>query len=161
MADDDNDLTPEAAPDGPSLEDVLDRVWCAAVDAASSPDFRQIDGELDEDTYLRYKGNVLDQASRDIRCDDLRDLLYQGGITLSEYAAKRIQILDRTQQQPSVEYGLLMAGGGMQVRNPHPDVERIYPLVEWIRNEQQNGAKVYRRRVVVIEDWTEVEEQPT
>lgn len=59
---------------------------------------------------------------------------------------------------PQTEYALLMAGGGMQVRNPHPDVERIYPVAEWIRNERENGAKVYRRRVVVIEDWTEVEE---
>jgi hypothetical protein len=42
---------------------VLHTVWCAAVDAASSEDFRGVDGELDEQAYLTYQRNVLDAAA--------------------------------------------------------------------------------------------------
>ncbi|GHH57882.1 hypothetical protein [Lentzea cavernae] len=63
--------------------------------------------------------------------------------------------------QEMVEHAQRYAGGSMLVRNPHPDIERIYPVPEWIRDEQRNGGKLYRRTVVVLEDWTEIEEQPT
>lgn len=54
------------------------------------------------------------------------------------------------------EYAIMMSGGGMQVRNPHPEVEEIYPVAEWIAHQQRFGGKVYRRTVSVIEDWEEV-----
>jgi hypothetical protein len=57
---------------------------------------------------------------------------------------------------PIVEHGQLMSGGGFQIRNGHPDIERIYPLRDWIRAEIRSGGKIYRRTIVVIEDWTEV-----
>jgi len=61
--------------------------------------------------------------------------------------------------EPMTEYALGMAGGDMTVRSPRPDhLERRYPVAKWIRNEQQNGGKIYRRRIVVIEDWAEVTE---
>lgn len=69
--------------------------------------------------------------------------------------------LAKATEAPIIEHALLMSGGGMQVRNPHPDIERIYPLMEWIRNELQNGSKVYRRRVVVLDGWAEVKEGAT
>ena len=50
------------------------------------------------------------------------------------------------------EYATMMSGGGMHVRWDDPEVERIYPLAEWI----PLGGKVYRRRVIVVEDWEEV-----
>ena len=58
--------------------------------------------------------------------------------------------------EPVVEHAQLMSGGGMCVRNPHPDIDRIFPLAEWIDHHTRHGGKVYRRTVVVIEDWTEV-----
>lgn len=58
--------------------------------------------------------------------------------------------------QPIVEHAILMSSGAMQVRNPMAD--RIYPLAEWIEHERRDGGKVYRRTVIVVEDWTEVTE---
>lgn len=54
------------------------------------------------------------------------------------------------------EYAVMMSGGGMHVRNDDPEVERIYPVAEWIPHQQRHGGKVYRRRVIVVEDWEEV-----
>lgn len=58
---------------------------------------------------------------------------------------------------PVVEHAIRMTSGAMQVRADFPDLERIFPLAEWIRSEQRGGGKVYRRVVVVVEDWEEVE----
>ncbi|WP_154697028.1 hypothetical protein [Lentzea guizhouensis] len=69
--------------------------------------------------------------------------------------------LTKVTEATLTEHALRLASGGMQVRNPHPDIERVYPLAEWIRDELQNGSKVYRRRVVVLENWTAVEEDTT
>lgn len=55
-----------------------------------------------------------------------------------------------------VEHAILYAGGSMLVRPNDPEVERIYPLTEWIHGERRSGGKVYRRTVVVVEDWQEV-----
>ena len=54
------------------------------------------------------------------------------------------------------EYATRMGSGEMRVRYSDPRIERIYPLALWIEH-QQSERKVYRRRVVVIEDWTEVD----
>lgn len=58
--------------------------------------------------------------------------------------------------KPVVEHAILMSGGGMQVRNGDPEIERIYPLAQWIRGQQRFGGMVYRRTVLVVEDWAEV-----
>jgi hypothetical protein len=55
-----------------------------------------------------------------------------------------------------VEYGLLMSGGGFHIRSDSPEVERIYPAAEWAAGEMRNGGHVYRRRVVVVEEWVEL-----
>lgn len=60
--------------------------------------------------------------------------------------------------QETTEHAQRYAGGSMLVRNPHPDIERIFPVAEWIRAERHLGGKIYRRWIVVIEDWTEVAE---
>lgn len=60
----------------------------------------------------------------------------------------------------TVEHAQQFAGGSMLVRNPHPDIERIYPVTDWVRDERKNGGRIYRRRIVVLEDWTEIKEQP-
>ncbi|MEU0465039.1 hypothetical protein ABZ215_13630 [Amycolatopsis sp. NPDC006131] len=63
---------------------------------------------------------------------------------------------DESKGSVVTEHAIMMSGGGMHVRNPGPDTERIYPLKTWIEHQQRDGGKVYRRRVIVIEDWTEV-----
>jgi hypothetical protein len=62
-----------------------------------------------------------------------------------------------TVDQRVVEHAIRMSGGSMQVRFAHREIERIFPLVDWIKSEQRFGGKVYRRVVVVVEDWEEVE----
>lgn len=54
------------------------------------------------------------------------------------------------------EYATQMSGGGFHVRNDEPEIEEIYPLAKWIPAQQRFGGKVYRRRIIVVEDWTEV-----
>ena len=54
------------------------------------------------------------------------------------------------------EHATQMSGGGMHVRCDEPEVERIYPLAEWIPHQQRFGGKVYRRQIIVVEDWAEV-----
>lgn len=54
------------------------------------------------------------------------------------------------------EHALQMSGGGYHVRASDPELERIYPLHEWILNKRSIGAKVYRRRIIIIQDWHEV-----
>lgn len=60
-------------------------------------------------------------------------------------------------RKPIVEHAILMSGGSMQVRNADEQIERIYPLERWIPDHQRFGGKVYRRTVIVVEDWTEVD----
>lgn len=58
--------------------------------------------------------------------------------------------------RPVVEHAIQMSGGSMQVRNAHPEIERIFPLADWIKANQRGGGRVWRRVVVVVEDWEEV-----
>lgn len=55
-----------------------------------------------------------------------------------------------------VEHAIGMSGGSMQIRPTYPEVERVYPLAQWIPDHQRDGGKVYKRRVIVVDDWTEV-----
>lgn len=59
--------------------------------------------------------------------------------------------------KPVVEHAIQMSGGGMHIRSDDPEIERIYPLAEWIPAQQRFGGKVWHRTVIVVEDWTEVE----
>jgi hypothetical protein len=56
------------------------------------------------------------------------------------------------------EHGQQMSGGGFHVRVSGPEYERYYPLDQWIEHKTRDG-NCWRRRVVVVEDWTEVTEQ--
>lgn len=55
-----------------------------------------------------------------------------------------------------IENAILMSDGSMQVRPHNPEVEQIYPLDQWIAAHQRFGGKVYRRTVIVVDDWQEV-----
>lgn len=54
------------------------------------------------------------------------------------------------------EHAQLMSGGGYHVWNTEPYIEEIYPLAKKIEHGQRFGGRVYRRRVIVVEDWVEV-----
>lgn len=57
--------------------------------------------------------------------------------------------------EPVTEHAVRMSGGAMEVRNP--DSEPIYPLQEWIPAMQTvHRTRVYKRRIIVVDDWTEV-----
>ena len=58
------------------------------------------------------------------------------------------------------EHAYQMSGGGYHVWNTEPYIEEIYPLEQRIAHSQQHGGKVYRRRVIVVEDWTEIHSSP-
>lgn len=53
--------------EGSPTRRILERLWCQAVDAISSEDFRLPDGRLDEAAYLRYEGNAIAAAERELQ----------------------------------------------------------------------------------------------
>jgi hypothetical protein len=61
-----------------------------------------------------------------------------------------------TRHKEVVEHAYEMSGGGFHVWNTEPYIEEIYPLAQKIKASQRFGGKVYRRQVIVVEDWTEV-----
>jgi hypothetical protein len=72
------------------------------------------------------------------------------------YEAGRTEGLRQAAASPTIEHGIRMTGGGHHIRPDHPEIERIFPLADWIRASQRNGGKVDTRRVIVVNDWTEV-----
>lgn len=58
----------------------------------------------------------------------------------------------------TVEYGLRHTGGDHVVWDTSPRTEKVWPLAERIEGYRvHQGARVFRRRVIVIEDWAEVD----
>jgi len=57
-------------------------------------------------------------------------------------------------QEPAVEHAQLYSGGSMLVRPATYDL--VYPLDEWIEHSTRHGGRVFRRTILVIEDWHEV-----
>jgi hypothetical protein len=57
---------------------------------------------------------------------------------------------------PVMEYGEMLTSGGFQTWNTEPDILAIYPLAERIKNARRFNGKVYRRRIIVVDDWEEV-----
>lgn len=55
-----------------------------------------------------------------------------------------------------IEYGLLMSGGGFQTRCDDPEIEKIYPTAKWAAHQIKSGGHVYRRRIVILQDWEEI-----
>ena len=58
--------------------------------------------------------------------------------------------------EPVVEYAQMMSGGGYQIRCDDPEVEDIYPTPQWVAAQIRLGGHVYRRRIIVVEDWVEL-----
>lgn len=55
-----------------------------------------------------------------------------------------------------VEHAEGYRSGSMLVRPDDAHTERVWPLTEWIPDKQEHGGRVYRRTIVVVEDWREV-----
>lgn len=55
------------------------------------------------------------------------------------------------------EHAQLYKSGDMHVLNDDPHIERIYPLTDRVAHALRNGGEVYQRRVVVTQDWEQVE----
>jgi hypothetical protein len=56
------------------------------------------------------------------------------------------------------EYGQIRKSGDAVVWDTEPYIEEVRPLAKRIENTLRMGGEVYRRRVIVVEDWTEVDE---
>jgi hypothetical protein len=54
------------------------------------------------------------------------------------------------------EYALRREDGTMVIRTPGP-TEALYPAEHWARDQRALGQRVFRRRVIVVEDWAELE----
>ena len=54
------------------------------------------------------------------------------------------------------EHAVAFKSGDMKIRCDAPEVEEVSPLAQWIVHKQRYGEKVYRRRVIVVDDWEEV-----
>lgn len=52
------------------------------------------------------------------------------------------------------EYGVQLSDGGFEVWPPD---NSDYPTVKRLGHALRDGRKVYRRRIIVVEDWTEVD----
>ncbi len=61
--------------------------------------------------------------------------------------------------ETEIEHAQLMSGGGYHIRNNDPEIERIYPLAQWIKSGQRFGGKIYWRTIIVLRDWEEVPKQ--
>jgi hypothetical protein len=57
----------------------------------------------------------------------------------------------------TVEYGEIRRSGDVITWNTAPEVQRAWPLAARIGYVRLDGGKVYRRRVIVVEDWAEVD----
>jgi len=54
------------------------------------------------------------------------------------------------------EHGQLMSSGGYQIFSDSPEIENIFPMAGRIEAGKRFGGHVYRRRIVVLDDWEEV-----
>ena len=56
---------------------------------------------------------------------------------------------------PVTEYGIVTSGGGIRIRNAFadPDVDRIYPLTNWVAGKKADGAMLMARTILVLDDW--------
>jgi hypothetical protein len=54
------------------------------------------------------------------------------------------------------EYALRRGDGTMDIRSPAlATPRRLYPVEHWAKNQRALGARVFYRKVVRVEDWSE------
>lgn len=55
-----------------------------------------------------------------------------------------------------VEYAQRFTSGDMKVMSDDPEVEKIFPLAKRIVHAREFGGHVFKRTIIIVEDWTEV-----
>jgi hypothetical protein len=95
------------------------------------------------------------QRAAEVLMRDYESQYSASHLTWRDFADLAEQVLNAA-GEPVTEHGQLYSSGGYLTRNPHPEIERIYPLAQWIPHQQRFGGKVWQRRIVVLEDWAEV-----
>lgn len=60
---------------------------------------------------------------------------------------------------PVTEYALHMTSGAHQSLPDSFEVDQVYPIGKQIRHHMKFGGRVYKRRYLIVEDWTEVTEE--
>jgi hypothetical protein len=98
-----------------------------------------------------YPPSVLAAATAAIRDQFRSDLDRPGAPEPDALARAALEAAE-----PVTEHAHMMSGGGYHVWNTEPYIEKVYPLAQRIEHGQRFGGKVYRRRVIVVEDWAEV-----
>jgi hypothetical protein len=54
-----------------------------------------------------------------------------------------------------IEYAAHNQDGGWETHVSRPG--ELYPAGQWARDQQALGARMLRRRIIVVDDWTEVQ----
>jgi len=90
------------------------------------------------------------------KIEEIVEHWYQTGDRPEDHLLDVRKVARQADIEPITEHALQMSGGGMHVRAD--GLERVYPLDQWIADRQRQGAKVHRRSVLIVEDWTEVEQ---
>lgn len=57
----------------------------------------------------------------------------------------------------ATEYGTQRKSGDRVVWDSAPYTEKVYPLAQRIEDARRDGGKVYRRRIIVVDPWDEVD----
>jgi hypothetical protein len=79
---------------------------------------------------------------------------------LSGWRTIALQVTGEADAEPEIrtEYGIRDAGGEYRTLTTTPRLEEIYPLADRIAATRRDYGHVYRRRFILVEDWTEVDE---
>jgi hypothetical protein len=54
-----------------------------------------------------------------------------------------------------IEYAARSIDGGVEIRTTH-DEDPKYTAEQWARDQQALGARVQRRRIIVLDDWADL-----
>lgn len=104
-----------------------------------------------------YPGHLI-QTVAEVRLRQYGTEYDSSHLTWRDFADGAREILEAL--EPVTEYGQQYSSGGYLTMVDSPEIERIYPLADRVRDGQRNGGHVGRRRIVVVEDWEQVTEAP-
>ena len=57
-----------------------------------------------------------------------------------------------------IEFAARSIDGGVEIRTTR-DENPQYPAGQWARDQQALGARVQRRRIIVVEDWADLPQE--
>jgi hypothetical protein len=105
-----------------------------------------------------------EQRIRDTLHPDGYDLYTLDRSELVDAVRSLLAEVDRVRGQLGttvVEHAVRFKSGDWKIRYDDPEIERIYPLEEWIEHNTRDGGIVGRRTVIVLQDWARVPEPHT